>query len=179
MKSLKALLIVGVVLLFILLIFRLDSGTVFSFLLGDPVKTPVTKFGEFPVELTYSISGEKLSTKDTVICEYKGIECNEAGCFRDWDFSLKSGKTDLVLKQISADSIIYYPTGSCFYYMNDFPHGGSYKHAFPNAALFTKNGSLTTKASLDSLKLAEKFEIHLNSWEYETPLSKNEIFNSK
>jgi hypothetical protein len=158
---------------------KIDTGLLFSYFYGDPVNVPKVKYGEFPFKLTYKNSKELIVKEDTVICEYKGVSCNAAGCYRDWKYSLRSDNEFLKLSRIDENRFAYYPTGHCGYYMNDYPAGGTYNHSFPEAAEFTKNGSMTTKSTLDSLTLLDKYDIKLLSWEYSDPLRKGEIFEKK
>lgn len=37
------------------------------------VPRPEITYGEFPIELTYSVDGEVYTAKDTVVCEFDGF----------------------------------------------------------------------------------------------------------
>ena len=81
-----ALIVVGIV---IFVLFFFNCGLFIS---------PEVKFGEFPCKLTYEINGEIKTIEDVIICEYDGIEIDEAhGTKRKWKTSLKSGNERIIL----------------------------------------------------------------------------------
>lgn len=181
MKSKKnyAFIFLGIITTFFIFVPKIDLGLVFSHLYGEPVEVPNIKYAEFPFKLTYENSIELIVIEDTVVCDYRGVSCNAAGCYRDWEYSLKSENEFLVLNKTNENVFAYYPTGNCRFYMNDFPNGGTYKHAFPGASEFIKNGTLTTRSNIDSTTLSKKYSIKLFSWEYSDSLKKGEIFGRK
>lgn len=56
----------------------------YSMFIDVPSK-PKEKHGEFPFELVYEYKGEKITIKDTIVCDYEGNSWSlEGGSSRDW-----------------------------------------------------------------------------------------------
>lgn len=60
---------------------------------GTPLKTPKEKHGEFPFELVYTLNGEQVEIRDTLIVDYSKTTRGADGksCYQ-WDSRLESGK---------------------------------------------------------------------------------------
>ncbi len=135
-------------------------------LLSPNPPKPKVKYGEFPFKIEYEINGEKKLIKDSVICEFDGIEWNESrGKFRKWKWHLKSGNsTDLVIfSKINSTFHIYYYVGSPEYYMGDVNKNEQYALYSPG---FWNNGD---GRYLDNRDLT-KYGIKLINWEYSSPI---------
>ncbi len=66
--------------------------------LSEAPPEPTIKYNEFPFHLEYTINGETVVVDDTLVCEYTGIELNEAvGKYRTWDSYIKSTGKEYVL----------------------------------------------------------------------------------
>ena len=80
MNTKRALMVVGIVFLCVVV----GAGFLFFSAFGGLnifiyVPRPVVTYGEFPIELTYSVDGDIYTAKDAVVCE-----------FNDWS-SIKKG----------------------------------------------------------------------------------------
>ena len=60
---------------------------VFGLLFGfDIPNKPKVKTGEFPFELVYEYNGEQFTIKESIVCEYEGIEWSiDGGSKREWN----------------------------------------------------------------------------------------------
>lgn len=101
-------------------------------LIENPDKPTIT-YGEFPFEIVYEINGEIYEIKDTIICNYAGIELSDVwGKSRTWDSALQSGNEKIVLLDVSDKNItdaagysilsLYLSYGNAEFYMNDIAH---------------------------------------------------------
>ena len=62
----------------------------YSMFIDIPSK-PEVKHGEFPFELVYEYKGEKITIKDTIVCDYNGYSWSlEGGNSRDWICNLQN-----------------------------------------------------------------------------------------
>ena len=62
----------------------------YSMFIDIPAK-PEVKHGEFPFELVYEYKGERVTIKDTIVCDYEGYSWSlEGGNSRDWTCDMKN-----------------------------------------------------------------------------------------
>ena len=123
----------GCLVLFIIGLFHLFVVTIFFmgwddyFLPNPPV--PVICNGEFPLEIVYTLNGEKYTLCDTYVCIYQGVEIHGGGVLggqgekrRLWKGYLKStGDEELVLYEDEKIKV-YCELGAPGYYMGDMKY---------------------------------------------------------
>lgn len=174
--------IVGVVLIGLLcfgfLFFTAFGGLNFLLLVPKPEIT----YGEFPFKLTYEINGEIKTIEDTVICEFDGFEViGEAGKYRKWKTSLKSGNERVTLLdlrpledvnefgQIMLEMFFSYGSGE--YYMGDEQRYSLNPEIRDYIEYEYKNADGTTGESSYKADIAyEKYKIRLIGWEAASPI---------
>ena len=119
----KWIVIIGAVILFTVIIvgifyFLVISGAIFSFTPNPPM--PEITYGEFPISVTCEINGEIKEIKDTIICEFDGInDYGSGGKRRKWKSYLKSGNERITLLKVDETSELYCNYGMPEYYMDD------------------------------------------------------------
>lgn len=151
-----------------------------NFLISVP--RPEITYGEFPVKLTYELNGEIKTIEDTVICEFDGFEViGEAGKYRKWKTSLKSGNERLTLLDLrSLDEVnefgqtmleLYFYYGNAEYYMGDTGDRQRAAQGLDRVSYHYQNKDGTTGGSGYKADVAyEKYKIRLISWEAAPPI---------
>lgn len=133
---------------------------------------PVYTYGEFPFELQYEMDGNIKTIKDVIICEYKGIEINEAsGKYRKWESRILSNNSNrITLFQVSGSEEIYYNPGPPGFYMGDY--NNEYNYDFPNARFIKYNeyNSGYQDGVISAEELYSKYKIKLLKWEVASPI---------
>ena len=62
------------------------TGGILGEMLFDRPSKPVVKNAEFPFELVYEYNGQQYTVKESIICEYEGIEFTlDGGNHREWN----------------------------------------------------------------------------------------------
>lgn len=113
----------GIALLTVLILiggwyFIVISGVIFSFS-PNPLEPEIT-YGEFPISITCEIDGETKEIKDTIVCEFDGInDFGSGGKRRRWKSYLKSGQEQMILLKINETSKLCCNYGLPEYYMDD------------------------------------------------------------
>jgi hypothetical protein len=145
-------------------------GFIFKALTVNRPQKPKITYGEFPFTLVYEINGEERIIKDTLICEYDGVQW--VGDFvyghNSWKESLKSGNERIVLLQIDETSVIYYPIADlAYYYMGDgaVRDTGCYQNA-----VITHFGKGANQV-IDAEELFNKYSIRILDWEIAPPIT--------
>jgi len=135
--------------------------------------SPDVTYGEFPFKLVFEVRGERKEVLDTLICEFVGFGANEGvGKYRKWDSRFRSGNDTITLVKTNDNVEVYYPPGSCKYYMGDLTEGVTHNPVFPGSLVRDKEGS----SRIDFISKDELFEIYkikILSWEYSQPINNN------
>lgn len=149
--------------------------------LPNPPK-PKIKSAEFSIEVTCRISGEEYTIKDTMICEYKGVENRGiASKQRVWNNYLKSGNgiiIELLNGKTSEGTFkIYKWAGRAEYYMGD-QHSDWIKEEIESPDGFyinyyDKNGNCVEEGWITREEAFEKYGFELVSVEHTPPLVGN------
>ncbi len=148
---------------------------------GPNPPAPDITYGEFPFRLEYELNGERIVIEDTVICEYDGIDSDEAqGKFRKWKARLASGGTEgdaklILLKVDEAKQILYYPGTADFYMGDPYTHYEN-NFSFPDAVIAEKDSS---SRLIFANELLQKYHIKLISWNYSKPITNSFASNNK
>lgn len=171
-----------------LIIVALLFGFFFWFIFGGSnhfieIPKPKTTYGEFPFCLTYELNGETIMIEDVIICEFVGLTVvGEAGKYRQWDSSLKSGKeliTLLDLRELEDEDALgnhvlelYFYWGNAEYYMGDnLANRWRQEQDFNWIDYMYQKTDGTIGHSAYKADIAwEKYKIKLISWEVSPPI---------
>lgn len=146
------------------------------------IPKPEITYGEFPFKLTYELNGEIKTIEDTVICEFDGFEViGEAGKYRKWKTSLKSGDERLTLLDLRPLNEVnefgqvmlelFFSYGSGEYYMGDEQRFSLKPEIRDYIEYEYKSADGTTGGSSYKADVAyEKYKIRLISWEVAPPI---------
>ncbi len=185
-KTFVVLGIIGGVALIGLLYFGFLFFTAFgglNFLISVP--KPEITYGEFPFKLTYELNGEIKTIEDIVICEFDGFEViGEAGKYRKWKTSLKSGNERVTLLDLRPLKEVnefgqrmlemFFSYGSGEYYMGDEQRYSLKPEIRDYIEYEYKNADGTTGGSSYKADVAyEKYKIRLISWDTAPPIQNN------
>jgi hypothetical protein len=146
----------------------------------NPLPPDIT-YGEFPFRLEYELNGERKVIEDTVICEYDGIDSDEAkGKFRKWKARLANrgieGDVRLILLEVDdIKQILYYPGSADFYMGDPYTHYEN-NFSFPDAVIAEKDSS---SRLIFANELLQKYHIKLISWDYSKPITNSFSSNKK
>lgn len=151
-----------------------------NFLISVP--KPEITYGEFPFKLTYELNGEIKTIEDTIICEFDGFEVlGEAGKYRKWKTSLKSGNERLTLLDLRPSKEVnefgqtilelYFYYGNAEYYMGDTGDRQRDAQGLDRVSYHYQNKDGTTGGSSYKADVSyEKYKIRLISWEAAPPI---------
>lgn len=124
---------------------------------------PKIKHGEFPYELVYKYNGKEYTIKDSIICDYDGIDyAFDGGNFRVWNCDYKENKDDgkyYIDKENNPKLFIYVPYNK-YYYMGDEEEDYSGE---PYAELDYLPGEVETQT-------IEDFDIEIVKWNPSEPI---------
>lgn len=150
---------------------------------GPNPPVPEITYGEFPFQLEYEIEGERKIIEDIIICEFDGFEQRgEAGRYRKWKTTFKSGKERIVLlntrdlnitdewgKKILEFNFYF---GNAEYYMGDSlanNHKSAQDFNWVEYLYQTADGIIGGSA-LKAEEAYEKYKIRLIRWEASSPI---------
>ncbi len=145
------------------------------------VPTPEITYGEFPCVLTYEVDGEVKTIKDTIICEFDGIETvHGTEKRRKWKTYLKSGNESMVLLDVSSRNEkdifgctpleFFFSYGDAEYYMGDI-----FNQSIPGISeaieykYRDENGNICESEYLYIVAM-EEYKLRLISWEVAPPI---------
>ena len=136
---------------------------------------PKIKYGEFPFLLSYIVDGKPNTLRDTVICEYDGKMTDAGGSRSKWTMSFASGRERVVLRSLENGDYVYFPTGGCKTYMDDWPNYVKTDLKSASPALTKINDSLTTHFALDAEVAENKYQVRIVRLEFTSPISEPEV----
>lgn len=114
-------LFVGVIVVNILPFLYFVFCVLYDMFIDIPAK-PKVKHGEFPFELVYEYKGNKITIRDTIICDYDGYSyALESGNTNDWDCEFENNEEYglyYIDKENVPDLYIVVPVAAD-YYMGD------------------------------------------------------------
>ena len=146
-------------------------------IVSSPAKPEIT-YGEFPICITYEVNGTVEVLKDTVICEYDGIESRgAAGKYRKWKSYLKSGNDSLAFfpieKNVTIEVGIF--RGFPSYYMGDYSERN--KEDYERGMLYEKyeeyieyRNGIKTGRSYTQEEVWEKYRFKIIGVNYSPPI---------
>lgn len=127
----------------------------------DPSKEPKPQvsYGEFPLELTYTIDDETIKISDIYICEYNGYI--ESIDFLKWDGYMKSTQEIGFLIYNKGNTKIFCLLGHPSYYMGELLEE-------PHPVIIEEKGS--GSGSITEEELLKNYGIKLKSWKTAPPI---------
>lgn len=122
-KIIKIILIIVIVLIIICALpFLYLLGIILYSMFLDIPTSPKEKHGEFPFELVYEYKGERITLKDTIICDYEGYSWSlEGGNSRDWncEFQKDNEYGQYIIDTINDRDLYIEVPEAADYYMGD------------------------------------------------------------
>ena len=147
----------------------------------NPGKPEITH-GEFPFKIVYEVQGEIFEIEDTAICDYTGIELSEFwGKRRTWELELQSGNEQIILLDISENSItdeagylflyLYWFPGNAEFYMGD---NATWSSRSPNGGVMIdcvkQRGDVTARTAISAEEAWERFGIRIIDIQWSEPV---------
>lgn len=120
---------------------------------------PQITYGEFSVELTYTVDNQTIETVDIYVCEYAGY--TEAINLRRWDGYMKSTKKVGFVLYDEKDTKIFCKIGDPSYYMGDSKEA-------PYPIIIKDTGALSGMITQE--ELFEDYGIKLVEWKTSPPI---------
>ena len=147
------------------------------------VPEPQIKYGEFPFKLTYEIDGNVKVIEDVIVCEFDGYKVRgEAGKYRKWKSSLKSGNERITLMDLSDTGEknefgksmleLYFYWGTADYYMSDDGTGKARTSQDLTEVCYISKGEkgVISHSSISAQEAWERYKIKLIKWECSEPI---------
>ena len=130
---------------------------------------PQVSYGEFPLELTYSIDDEIIKISDIYICEYNGYI--QSIDFLEWDGYMKSTKEIGFLIYDKGNTKIFCLIGHPSYYMGEHQEE-------PHPVIVEEKGS--GSGTITEEELLKNYGIELKNWKTASPIKNSfEEFTGK
>ena len=130
---------------------------------------PQVSYGEFPLELTYTIDEDTIKISDIYICEYSGYI--ESIDFLEWDGYMKSTKEIGFLIYDKGNTKIFCLLGYPSYYMGELQEE-------PHPVIVEEKGA--GSGTITEEELLKNYGIELKTWKTASPIKNSfEEFKEK
>ena len=86
---------------------------------SDEEPLPPRTEGAFPFRLVYEVDDDRVVVEDTQVCKFKGRRCTASGRDDQWETTLASGHSQIVIRQLEKDREYVARIGECPVLMAD------------------------------------------------------------